>query len=172
VLTEVERDAQVELAQVVEDFEEKLQLALDYETRAFQSIAEERLLITTLSPERKVVKKEEVIFEDRMQGFQQLVEEEEKVLESLWQEWTEIQTETVCLALEVLGPDEVAIDEEIMSVVTPEKVDGAIQCHAQHQDAFKDALEKMVSMQKSIQIVTSRTLKTLKDQQEVRSRRL
>ena len=50
MLSQVGGDANKELAQVVEEFEEKLQLALEYETRAFQSIADERLLITTISP--------------------------------------------------------------------------------------------------------------------------
>jgi hypothetical protein len=172
VLTEVEGDANVELAQVVEEFEEKLQLALDYETRAFQSIVEERLLITTLSPDKGVVEKQEVIFGDRMQVFQQIVEEEEKGFASLWQEWVEIQTRLICLAIEILGPDEVVIEEEEMSVIAPEKVDGAIQCHAKHQEVLKGTLDKMEAIQSSVKKVTSRTLKTLKDQQEVRSRRL
>jgi hypothetical protein len=172
VLTQVEGDANVELAQVVEDFQEKVQLALDYETRAFQSISEERLLITTLSPEKKVVEKQEVIFGDRMRVFQQIVEQEGKALESLWQEWTKIQAETVCLAFEVLGPDKVAVEAEEMTVVTPEKVDEAIDCYRRHQKALKDTLDDEVAIQNCVTKLTSQTLKTLKDQQEVRSHRL
>jgi hypothetical protein len=172
VLTEVEGDANVELAQVVEDFQEKIQLALDYETRAFQSIAEERLLITTLSPEKKVVEKREVIFGHRMRDFQQIVEQEEKALESLWQEWTNIQAETVCLAFEVLGPDKVAIEAEGMTVVTTEKVDEAIQCYRRHQEALKNTLDDLLAIQNCVKKLTFQTLKTLKDQQEARSHRL
>lgn len=169
MLTQVEGDACVELAQVVEDFEEKLQFALDYETRAFQSIADERLLITRLSREKQPVEKEEVIFGDRMHTFQQIVEEEEKALETLWREWKEIQIELVCLAFEVLGPDEVVIEEEQPSVIMPEKVNAAIHCYAQHQDILEGRLNKLVAIQTAVKKVTSRTLRTLKDQQEVRS---
>jgi hypothetical protein len=172
VLTEVEGNANVELAQVVDDFQEKLQLALDYETRAFQSIAEERLLITTLSPEKKVVKKQEVNFGGRMRVFQRIVEEEGRALESLWQEWIKIQTETVCLAFEVLGPDKVAVEEEEMTVITPEKVDEAIHCYGRHQEALKGTLQEVVAIQNCVKKLTSQTLKTLKDQQQVRSYRL
>lgn len=169
MLTKVEGDANVELAQVVAEFEEKLQLALEYETQAFQSIAEERLLITTLSP---VVRRQEVIFGDRMQVFQHICEEEEKALESLWQEWTEIQARTIYLAIEILGPHEVVVEEKETSVIAPEKVDGAIQCYVKHQDTLKDTLDTMADIQTSARKVTSRTLKTLKDQQEVRSSRV
>ena len=172
VLTEVEHDADVTLGRVVEDFEEKLLLATEYETRAFQSIANETLLISTLSTEAKVIKKEEVIFGDRMRVFQQVFEEEEKALESLWREWTEIQHETVCLAFEVLGPDEVVIKEEEMSLITPGTINRAIECHEQHQHTLNGTLDKMVAVQNSVKKVTSRTMKTLKEQQEVSSRRL
>jgi hypothetical protein len=169
VLSEVEGDANIELARVVEEFEEKLRLALDYETRAFQSIVDERLLITSLSPENKVIEKEEVIFGDRMQIFQQVVEEEGEALESLWQEWTKIQSETVCLAFEVLGQEEVSIDEEQMSIIALDKLDGAVRSYANHRDALKDTLDELAVIQNSVKKVTSRTLQTLKDQQEVRS---
>lgn len=172
MLAEVEGGANIELARVVEEFEEKLRLALDYETRAFQSIADERLLITSLSPENKIVEKEEVIFGDRMQVFQDVVEEEEKALESLWQEWIKIQSETVCLAFEVLGQGEVSIDDEQMSIITLDKFDGAIRSHSNHQNALKDTLDELAAIQNSVKKVTSRTLQTVKDQQEVRSRRL
>ena len=167
VLVEVEGDANIELARVVEEFEEKLRLALDYETRAFQSIADERLLITLLSSENKVVEKEEAVFGDRMQVFQRVIEEEEKALESLWQEWTEIQSETVCLAFEVLGPGEVSIDEEQMSIIASDKVDAAIRSYASHQGTLKDTLDGLATIQDAVKKVTSRTLQTLKHQQRV-----
>ena len=157
-----------ELAQVVEEFEEKLQLALEYETRAFQSIADERLLITTLSPKTKAVKKREVVFGERMQDFRQIVEEEEAVIESLWRQWEEIQIETVCLAFEVLGSNGVILNEEDRSVIAPEKIDGAIQCYTQHQDTLRNALDKMTAMEGSAKNVTSQTIKTLRAQQKVK----
>jgi hypothetical protein len=172
VLSQVGGDASKELAQVVEEFEEKLQLALEYETRAFQSIADERLLITTLSPKTKAVKKREVVFGERMQEFRQIVEEEEAVIESLWRQWEEIQIETVCLAFEVLGSNGVALKEEDRSVIAPEKIDGAIQCYTQHQDALRNTLDKMTAMGGSAKNVTSQTIKTLRAQQKVKSRLL
>ena len=172
MLNEVEHDANAELVHVVEDFEEKLQLALDYETRAFQSIADERLLITTLSPEKKAMREEEVVFGERMKEFQHVMEKEEAIIEALWREWEEIQIEMVCLALEVLGPEDVTLEEEKASAITPQKVAGAVHCYLQHQDAFNETLDKTAAIQNSVKKVTSRTLKTLRDQQEVRSCRL
>ena len=168
VLARVEHDANVELAEVVDDFEEKLQLAIDYETRAFQSIADERLLITTLSPGKKPLKKEEVVFGERMKEFEHTVRDEEIAIEALWREWKKVQIETICLALEVLGPSEVVV-EEGAAVVAPQRVAAAVQCYSQRGDALKVALEKLTAVQSSAKKVVSRTLKTLKDQQEVSS---
>ena len=166
VLTGVEHDANVELSQVVEDFEEKLQLALDYETRAFQSIGDERLLITTLSPGKKPLKKEEVVFGERMKEFEHIVRDEKIAIKALWREWEEVQIETVCLALEVLGPSGVALEGQA-AVIAPQRVAAAVQCYSQHGDALKAALEKITAVQGSAKKVMSRTLKTLKAQQEV-----
>jgi hypothetical protein len=170
VLSQVGGDASKELAQVVEEFEEKLQLALEYETRAFQPIGDERLLITTLSPETKAVKEREVVFGERMQDFQQIVEEEEAAIESLWRQWEGIQIETVCLAIEVLGSNEVILKEEDKLAIAPEKIDGAIQCYTQHQDALREALDKITAMEGSVKNVASQTIKTLRAQQKVKSR--
>lgn len=172
MLTEVEGNANADLARVVEEVEEKLQLALDYEIRAFKSIADERLLITKLSPEKMVMNKEEVILRERMQVFMQILGEEENALDILWQEWTTIQTEMACLAFEVLGPDEVSIGDGDAVVLTPENVHKAIQRYKTHQDAFKDALDGLAALQNSINEATSRTLSIVKDQQQVRFRHL
>ena len=104
-----------------------------------------------------------------MQVFQQVIEEEEKALESLWQEWTEIQSETVCLAFEVLGPGEVSIDEAQMSIMASDKVDAAIRSYASHQGTLKDTLDGLATIQDAVKKVTSRTLQTLKHQQRVRA---
>ena len=170
MLSQVEGDASKELAQVVEEFEEKLQLALEHEARAFQPIGDERLLITTLSPNTKAVKKREVVLGERIQDFRQIVEEEGAVIESLWRQWEEIQIETVCLAIEVLGSNEVILKEEDRSAIAPEKIDGAIQCHTQHQNALRNTLDKITAMEGSAKNVASRTMKTLRAQQKVKSR--
>jgi hypothetical protein len=170
VLSQVGGDASKELAQVVEEFEEKLQLALEYEARAFQPIGNERLLITTLSSKTKAVKKREVVLGERMQDFRQIVEEEGAIIESLWRQWEEIQIETVCLAIEVLGSNEVILKEEDRSAIAPEKIDGAILCYTQHQDALRNTLDKITAMEGSAKNVASRTIKTLRAQQKVKSR--
>ena len=170
MLSQVGGDASKELAQVVEEFEEKLQLALEYEARAFQPIGNERLLITTLSPKTKAVKKREVVLGERMQDFRQIVEEEGAIIESLWRQWEDIQIETVCLAIEVLGSNDVILKEEDRSAIAPEKIDGAIQCYTQHQDALRNALDKITAMEGSVKNVASQTIKTLRAQQKVKSR--
>ena len=170
MLSQVGGEASKELAQVVQEFEEKLQFALEYEARAFQSIADERLLITTLSPKTKAVKRREVVFGERMQDFRQIVEEEEAVIESLWRQWEEIQIETVCLAFEVLGSNEITLKEEDRSVIAPEKIDVAIECYTQHQDALRNTLDKMTAIEGSVKNVTSQTIRTLRAQQKVKSR--
>ena len=168
MLSRVRGDASKELAQVVEEFEEKLQLALEYEARAFQPIGDERLLITTLSPKTKAVKKREVVLGERMQDFRQIVEEEGAVIESLWRQWEEIQIETVCLAIEVLGSNDVILKEEDRSAIAPEKIDGAIQCYTQHQNVLRNTLDKITAMEGSAKNVASRTIKTLRAQQKVK----
>jgi hypothetical protein len=167
VLSQVRGDADKELAQVVEEFEEKVRLALEYEARAFQSIGDERLLITTLLPKTKSVTKREVVFGERMQDFRQIVEEEEAAIESLWRQWEEIQIETVCLAIEVLGSNEVSLKAEDRSAIAPEKIDGAVQCYTQHQAALQNTLDKMAVMEGEVKNVTSQTIKTLRAQQKV-----
>jgi hypothetical protein len=115
------------------------------------------------------VKKREVVFGERMQDFRQIVEEEEAVIESLWRQWEGIQIETVCLAFEVLGSNGVILKEEDRSVIAPEKIDGAIQCYTQHQDALRNTLDKMTAMEGSAKNVTVQTIKTLRAQQKVKS---
>ena len=169
MLIRVEQEATVELARIAEHFDEKLQLAIDYETRAFQSIADERLLLTTTTPGKKTMTKQEVVFGARMTEFEQLVEREEAEIEALWREWEKVQVETVCLALEVLGPKEVAVADEEKSVIAPEKVKGANQRYSEQEETLKNATEELAAIEISANEVTSRTLKTLKEQQEVSS---
>jgi hypothetical protein len=114
------------------------------------------------------VKKREVVFGERMQDFRQIVEEEEAVIESLWRQWEGIQIETVCLAFEVLGSNGVILKEEDRSVIAPEKIDGAIRCYTQHQDALRNTLDKMTAMEGSAKNVTVQTMKTLRAQQKVK----
>ena len=171
MLTAVEHDATEGLAQAVEDFEQKLQLASDYETRAFQSIADERLLITTHSSEKEILTKQEFVFGERMKNFEHIVVNEEVAIKALWQEWEKVRIETVCLAFEVLGPSEIILKGEELelgqSLVAREKATLSVQCYSQHEDALKATLMEMAAIQSSAKRITAGTLGILKDQQEV-----
>ena len=165
-MTDIETEANDKLDEVIADFEEKLQLTIDYEARAFHSVADERLLIMFEPPNNKVLEKREVIFGDRMLEFMHVVEEEEKMLDKLWRQWTGIQLEMICLAMEVLGPDQIVLEEKHMSANVQEKVNAASQIHGQHKQALEETLDKTAAIEESSKKTTARTLKTLKDQQK------
>ncbi len=167
LLTEIETEATGKLEEVIADFEEKLQIAIDYEARAFQSVAEERLLITLESQKDGVVEKREVIFGDRILEFMETAEEEERILDGLWRQWVETQLEMICLAMEVLGPDEIAIDDGKMAANLQEKLESAFQIHTQHKNAYSESLERLAAIKESAKKTSARTLKTLKEQQKV-----
>ena len=130
-------------------------------------MADERLLITIQSQEDGVTEKREVIFGERMLEFMETVELEERTLDDLWRQWTETQLEMINLAMEVLGPDEIVIDDEKMSASLQETIERASQVHSQHRSAYNESLESLANIKESAKKISARTLKTLKEQQQV-----
>lgn len=167
-LEDVEEEIDEQFAQVVSDFEEKLQLAIKFETAAFEPIAHERLSITNGLPNQNQSETREVVFGERMLEFRRVVDEEEKALEQLWQQWTDVQVETICLAIKVLGPDAVVVQKEDLSADLQGMVDAASKSHVQQEGVLTKSLDELARIEQFVKRTTDRTLKTLSEQQKVR----
>ena len=170
MLTRTETEAKEQLEGIIADFEDKLRLAIDYESRAFRSIADERLLITTPSADGEDLgRQEEVLLGERMQAFQQVIEEKNVLLTSLWQEWAEVQAETICLAVEVLGLDVLEFQGQDAAVKMSTSLEKASISHRQNQQAYQKIDTDMRGLANSVNDATKTTLDTMGKQQKVGS---
>lgn len=117
-LNECEENHLARLSQLTADFETNLRLEEQQIEKLNQPIAEEKLRerVENLKRVRDPVSGktvEKVVHEDyvytlghQMQEFQRLVESTEKDIGQLWQEWTEVQSEIVAMAIKLGRDDE------------------------------------------------------------------
>lgn len=149
------------------DFTRKLRLAADFETRAYLPIADETLLITRKSPRNGVPQEETVLLGERMQDFVRTVREEEEILKGLWEEWEQIQLDTVCLAVEVLVLNAIAEEENNMDADVDERLKAAVKAHQEFDLAYKTIVDNSKSLEEAVKNVTNSALGKLRAQQKV-----
>ena len=103
-----------------------------------------------------------------MREFRQIVEDETKALKELWLDWTNIQTDMVCLAIEVLGSAGIVVREEDQSRDLRVKVDTAGKRYFESISVHESVLDDIKRLDTSAQEVTETMFTTLIEQQKVR----
>ena len=148
------------LENLLGQFEEHFQTMIKVEEPLMRSLAQEILMVAVRIPGedgRDAEDLQEVLLEDRMEAFETLLDEEDKLLEKLTREWTSVQHEIILLAVEVLGLDRVNIipevDEQLRIVL-----DKAALMHQKIQDQYEEAREKVARLQNDAINLTTRTL--------------
>ena len=154
-------------------FEDKLTIIAEAEATLKKPFAEEILVIRRKSMTadgREVEEKVEVQLGDRMEAFAAYVHAQTDYIARLWDEWTGIQAELVCLAVEILGLDEVELcGKEIQKYQEEmnESLTSADQKRNAQSQQHENMLAKLSDFEDKIQDITSKADHDLKEQEKV-----
>ena len=151
------------------DFGRKLKLATDHERLIFRPLADEQLYVSNERGENQ----ETWSLGVRMNDFERIRVEEERALEKLWKEWTKIQAEIVCLAVEVLGIDVITTYEGYEEYPgLRENVVVARRVHEDERVRYKRVRDEVKMLEKDADRVKEETLEALEAQEKVSTRLL
>ena len=134
------------------------------EAKFFAPISEEQLKLSKPTSSGRTV----FTLGERMEEFDKIVRRHREGLEKLWNEWADIQTELVALAVEVFGPQSIQIQDD----ATP-KLDRAVQSatlkHERNMEAALGPLNELKALKQSVQQATQQTIETSEQIEQVRS---
>ena len=168
LLSQTETDLDNHLAHITEEFGGQLQLVAEYENNIFQPISEDRLEITSSSPDKNdAPQKQQVTLADRMRDFEQVVSTEAAHLETLWKEWHAASLDLACLAVEVLGPDGVKLAFNTDNQNTATHVTAAIDAHRARLATRAAVNERAAELESSIRRTAEETISNLNQQEKV-----
>ena len=154
-------------------FADKFTIIAEAEATLKKPFAEEILVIrrkTTTADGREVEEKVEVQLGDRMEAFAAYVHAQTDHIARLWDEWTGIQAELVCLAVEILGLDEVELCGKAIEKYQEEmgeSLTNAEQKRNAHSLHHGDLVAKLSDFEDKIQDITSKADHDLKEQEKV-----
>jgi hypothetical protein len=168
LLSQSEKDFDNHLTHINEEFGGQLQLVADYENKIFQPISEDRLEITSRSPDKNdPPQKQQVTLADRMRDFQQVFSTEAAHLETLWKKWHATSLELACLAVEVLGPDGVKLAFNTENQDTAAHVSAAINAHRAGMATCATVNERAAELESLIRRTAEEAISNLDQQEKV-----
>jgi hypothetical protein len=158
-----------QLENISSDFGGKLKIVAEYEDNIFKPISEERLEITTNSLERNGhAQKQHASLADRMNEFGKVVAAEEAHLQRLWKEWQETQTNFVCLAAEVLGPEDINVTFEKTDTLVATAMNAAFAAYKEAEARRSELKDDADGLEESVGMIAEDTLNMLNEQEKVR----
>lgn len=167
-LTAANSDLMCELEAIASNFGTSLALARSIETQLSASIAAQKLAITQ-ERSAKGNERQVVVFGDRMREFQHILDESEASLQQMWKEWSAVQIEIMGIAVEVLGPAALMVDQGNLATGLEEQLQSAVQVNAEDARARNTNQARLQDIERSCQQLCSTTLVETQELQKVRN---
>lgn len=167
-LAQTENDLDRQLAKITSEFGGQLRIVANFEESIFKPISEERLEISSGSPEENAEpQKKYATLAERMRAFEKMFAEKAAHLETLWKEWHATNLELVCLAVEVLGPNGVQLNLSQEEDSDAAKILAALEASSEHECRRANMNEKGADLENSVSALARETVNNLNEQEKV-----
>jgi hypothetical protein len=110
----------------------------------------------------------EVVIQDRLEDYSNVIEQEEEKLIDLSQQWDNSQVEMTCLAVEVLGLSSATVQESEVHENAFKHIDNAGVLHKNNGERCVEAGNKIAALRAEMTALYSNAAKSTKAQQNVR----
>ena len=114
----------------------------------------------------------EVVIQDRLEDYSNVIEQEEEKLKDLSQQWDSSQVEMTCLAVEVLGLSSAEVQESEALENAFKHIDKAGVLHKNNGERYVEAGNNIAVLKAELTALYNNTTKSTKAQQNVRVTRM
>ena len=154
-----------ELENVVEEFGALMQVMAGVEDHVDEPFGNERL-VTSRQDENGVRQEVGFPIADRMQALHDIIEREENQLDGGWQQWSVVQAEMICLAIEVLGSDNVHLENSILLDSLVKQIEMAGNQHEKDNMRYVEVEQAIFGLETELTRMCNDRSKMMKAQQK------
>ncbi|KAL9106396.1 MAG: hypothetical protein Q9227_008597 [Pyrenula ochraceoflavens] len=165
-LATAEEMLKVRLEEIERYMQEALSTNEEREAKLFTPISTEVLKLT----ERTTTGKRDIFatLGDRMVEFDKIVKRHQEGLQKLWDEWIGVQNSIIAVAVEVLGPQNVQIEDEITTELG-QAIGLATSRHKVEKKKMSDLSDQSNILEQAIQEETQQTITTSEEIEKVKA---
>lgn len=132
-----------------------------------ESLGDQRVVTLRDQDEKNARQGGESVLTDCIQDFRNTVIQREDTLNVLWQQWSQVHAEMICLAVEILGKHNIHLEQNSLSDAIVEGISNAEIKNKEVESRCAQAEQSVAGLEKELNTLYEETSKTVKAQQKV-----
>lgn len=154
-----------EIDTIREDFGAQVSIFSEVEAVVEQPIADQILAKWGKQDQNDAEQEVQRTLADCMEEYYNMAAQEDEDLAPLWEQWSEVQAEMICLAVEVLGEHNIDVGQHNLSDRLTKGISDADIKHKKNENRHAEAEQSMVDIKADLVTLCDETTRRVKMQQ-------